>query len=169
MANPQQATATQQAQPPVQEKTVTVVINNREGIEIVQFPHRGKDNHGRVMIGDQLVLLPGLNLVDTEQLAVLMKNELFAAKFTTKIPRSLAPEQNPERMGRPVLVRGKDLPAYLPLSKLTPQEAIDIVEEANEEQLPRFKADETRESVLRAILKRIDELATGENTTAQDF
>src|SRR5690348_5746043 len=101
------------------EKTVTVVINNGSGMELVQLPHRGQDGHKRVILGDAVRFLPGVNLVDTEQLAILRKNPLFEAKFTNKIPRIAAPEQKQERVGRPFLTLGKTLPSAHPLSKLS--------------------------------------------------
>jgi hypothetical protein len=120
------------------EKTVTVVVNNREGLEIFQLPHRGSDKHGRVILGPTVTLLPGLNLLETEELAALREHPLFVKKLTLAIPKSKAPEQKAERVGRPYLEIGKELPAAYPLAKLPIPEALGLVEEANELQLAAF-------------------------------
>lgn len=138
--------------------TVTVVINNTERLEIAQLPHRGVDNHKRLLLGGVVTLLPGLNLVPTEELHVLRRNPLFEEKFTTAIPDSKAPEQRPERVGKPFLVLGKELPAKAPLAALEVPEALSMVNEANEEQLAQFFAVEVRAEVRERIKIRIDEI-----------
>jgi hypothetical protein len=152
MANPQVA---KQETDKAAERMVVVVINNRDGMEIVSMPHRGKDMHNRVMPGEEVIFMPGLNLVDAGKLSVLMKNPAFAAKFTDIIPHSLAPEQNPERVGKPILEKRGELPASRPLAKLPAEEAKALILEANEEQLPQFLKDEARDDVRLFIHERI--------------
>jgi hypothetical protein len=152
MANP-----TTEAKP--KPKTVTVVINNREGLEVAQLPHRGHDNHKRIIFGEVVTFLPGLNLVPTETLNILRQNPAFEAKFKNKIPNSRAPEQRPERVGKPILELGKELPDDdRPLSALSVPEALALVSEANEEQLASFKKGENREEVRDLVNARIEEL-----------
>lgn len=166
MANPQVAKV--EPEKPA-DKTVTVVINNREGLEIIQMPYRGKDAHGRLMPGGEVILIPGLNLVDTDKVNVLMKNELFAAKFTTILPM-LKGEEKHERAGQPILVKGPELPTKRPLSSLGDSDAVALVGEANEEQLRQFEADDLRDAVKRAIAARMKVLESkGESLTSEDF
>jgi hypothetical protein len=160
MANPQispQSSNQPQNQQP--EKTVTVVINNREALELVQLPHRGSDKHGRPMLGELLRLTAGVNLVDSTTLATLMKNELFAAKFTTKIARSPAPEQNPERVGRTVLELGPVLPASRSFAKLDGEQAQKLIEETlDTDLLEKWRSEDTRDGMRLGLQKRIDAL-----------
>ena len=173
MANTQpnktESTKPDQLVPP---RTVVCVINNREGMEIVQMPHRGSDLHKNIIMGEQVHLLPGLNLVDTATFTTLKKNKGFADRFETLIPKSNVPEQNPEKAGKPILTEGDVLPFEKPLSAVRPEVAVALVGEANLIQLEAFKLDEaglSRPAVMSAILKRIKDLNVNEENTAQDF
>jgi hypothetical protein len=164
MANPSTATATKP------QETVTVVINNREGLEVAQLPHRGTDSHKRIIFGEVVTLLPGLNLVPTETLNILRKNPVFELKFKSMIPDSRAPEQRPERVGKPILELGKELPTgsnVCPLSALPVNEALALVKEANEEQLQAFKETESREEVRKLVNKRIEEFDAASKIEAE--
>jgi hypothetical protein len=151
-------------------ETVTVIINNREGLEIIQLPHRGLDNHKRMNLGEVVTLLPGLNLVPTETLKVLRQNSAFEDKFKSRIPESKAPEQRAERVGRPILELGKELPAgdkVCPLSALSVPEALTLVKEANDEQLKSFIETEERAEVRKLINKRLEEITKASETEAE--
>lgn len=78
----------------------TVVINNREALVQGQMQPTGKDSNGVPILGPVITLLPGLNLVDSGLLAALRKNPGYEQRFATTIARSLAPEQNPEKVGK---------------------------------------------------------------------
>lgn len=111
----------------------TAVINNREALVQGQMPHKGNALGGSLMVGAVVTLVPGLNLVDSSDLAQLRKNPQFELNFTTKIPPSLALEQNPEKVGKPILevvmVASKDgkgekaleVEDKFPLQKLPPE------------------------------------------------
>ncbi len=90
----------------------TVVINNREGLVIGQLPHiapaagvRGATSQ----LGPAVVFLPGANLIDSKTLAILRENKSFELNFTTRIPASAAPEQNPEKVGKLMLMVDKSV------------------------------------------------------------
>ena len=156
-----QASAPTSSAPPV--PTVTVVVNNREGLEIVQMPHAGKDTAGVTMTGEVVSLLPGANFVPTEKLAVLLKNPAFAAKFKNKIPRGVAPEHNPENIGKPVLEKGPELPAASPLLKLSDEEAATLIAEVlTADPLRGWLKEETRPQVRKALYAQIELLQGGE-------
>lgn len=78
----------------------TIVINNREALIQGQMQPTGKDSNNVPILGPVVTLLPGLNLVDTGLLASLRKNPGYEQRFATVIQRSLAPEQNPEKVGK---------------------------------------------------------------------
>ncbi len=151
--------------PDAPEPTYTVVINNREGQDIIQLPHGAKDKHNRVMLGDLVILIPGLNLIPTRQMQIALKDSAVEAKFKTKIPRSAAPEQNPEKVGHYYLVLGPDVPVSRPLANLSVTDSIALVEEANEKQLEELLGKETREEVCRAIQERQKTLTEAEETS----
>lgn len=79
------------------------VINNREGLVQGQLQPTGKDSNGMAILGPLVTLLPGLNLVDKDKLEALRKNPTFELNFTQEIKPSPAPEQNPEKVGKPTL------------------------------------------------------------------
>jgi len=85
----------------------TVVINNREGLVQGQLQPDPKlvekMTKGSIPINRCVTLLPGANLVEAADLEALSKNPAFAKNFETLIPRSPAPEQNPEKVGKPIL------------------------------------------------------------------
>lgn len=157
MAQPIQATT---------EKTKTIVINNREALITAQMPHLKLDPNAQSKVpqlGDLVVFIPGANLVDSAKLRTLRENKAFDVLFSTKIPRSLAPEQNPEKVGKFILVAGKEVPADKPLSRLEAKEACELVTEEflSVGMLREALADEGRNEVRAAISERIKLLESG--------
>jgi hypothetical protein len=90
----------------------TAVINNREGLVQGQLQPISKNLSGAPIPYRAVTFLPGVNLIPTEELDELRKNKSFELNFTTAIQPTPAPEQNPERVGKPILevlkVKGKD-------------------------------------------------------------
>jgi len=103
----------------------TVVINNREGLvqgQLQPDPELvAKMTKGSIPINRCVTLLPGANLVEAADLEALGRNPAFAKRFETKIQRSPAPEQNPEKVGLPELqlmgVDGKLIDQTQPVPK----------------------------------------------------
>lgn len=160
MSNPQPTNkeATKEL-PPLSGRTI--VINNRESLVQGQLPHKqpGQRPDGAapmLEVGGMIQLLPGVNLVDTKDLKTLReRNPTFAALFDTIIEASPAPEQNPEKVGRPILEignEGKELPASSPLARLAPNQCKAILAETfNAALLRTWLAEETRGDVRRDI------------------
>lgn len=125
----------------------TPVINNKEALVIGQLPASGKEP------GPIVVFLPGLNLVDSKQLAVLRNNKNFDAHFKTLIPPSLAPEQTPEKVGKPILeLAGKELEDASPLAKLDKQACKLLISETlDAPMLDSWLMEETRADIARSI------------------
>lgn len=118
----------------------SAVINNREGLVQGQLQPRSRNLSGAPIPHRAVTFLPGVNLVPSEELEELRKNPTFELNFRTAIPHSPAPEQNPERVGKPVLelleVKGKDgkrvplvVDDELPLAKLEPAAVKTLVDE----------------------------------------
>jgi hypothetical protein len=147
---------------PGDDPMVTVVINNREGLEQVQLQPVGADFRGVAMLGQVVTLLPGLNLVPSSTFAAMMKNPGFAKKFETLIQRSKAPE-SPERAGRPILEvmrsvgKGGELPAKDTLAATTPDQARAMIEETFSVELlkkweySKLPSDEVRGAIAAQI------------------
>jgi hypothetical protein len=140
----------------------TIVVNNREALVIAQLPHVGKDAAGRVLVGETVKLIPGVNLVESAQLKKLRENKLFDAHFTTKIARSPAPEQNPEKVGSYVLVQLREVPERKSLEKVPDNEAVEIVKETfNVKLLERWLHEDARGEVRAMIQNQITDIARG--------
>lgn len=147
------------------------VINNREGLVQGQMQPAGVDSAGRKIIGPVVTLLPGLNLVDKKQLEELRKNPGFELNFATKIAPSPAPEQNPEKVGKPILELlqaqgkdGKDAPVEvedaLPLAKLSEKQAKLLISETLVEgTLKQWDREETRPAVRYEIAQQITKIS----------
>lgn len=154
----------------------TVVINNRENMDIYQMQPVGKDLRGVPILGPLVVLLPGANLVDSTKVDALMGkvegtlgNPGFALKFEAKIPRTPAPEQNPEKSGRPYLeflqVETKEgkkplvVDDKLPLRKLSPEIAAKLIAETLiPGTLKQWNDEESRPEVRAEINKQMAEI-----------
>lgn len=161
----------------------TAVINNREALVQGQMQPKdravGRDGQktGPLMLGKIVTLLPGVNFVDSADLEALRKNPAFEMQFSTKIPPSLAPEQNPEQVGKPILVvvetkdkDGKRRPLEVednqPLAKLTAEQCKLLISETHVESfLHQWTNEETRPDIRFEIAKRLEEIG-GKPVTA---
>lgn len=145
-------------------RTVTVVRNNLEALQVMQLPPVGKDSAGVVQIGGQVTLVPGINLVPTEDLETLLENHMNADRFKEVIPLGLAPEHNRERTGQPYLVRGKTLPAKYPLGALAEEEAKVLIKETlSDRLLQQWQREEIRPDVRAAITLQLEANSGGAN------
>lgn len=141
---------------------LTVVTNNKEALIIGQMPHLGADKAGVPQLGETVTFVPGINLIDSAKLATLRKNPAFEVMFNTLIPRSLAPEQNPEKVDKPMLVAGNELPDKSPLGKLSPKACEAIVVDTLQIPLLKQWLDEEGDNARRAVLERqIKKLSEG--------
>ena len=134
-----------------------IVLNNREGLAMCQLPHTKSASVG-LDVGRVVQLAPGANLVPEADLEVLMRNQGFARQFETLIPRSPAPEQNPEKVGKPVLemlqADGKDIVVAdeRPLAALRPDHARVLIKETLVPgMLTSWLEEETRPEVAQAL------------------
>lgn len=131
-----------------------IVTNNEERLHTIHVP--GSDGQ------ELLSLLPGTNVIRDETLRACRTNKLFDAKFSEKIQKSVAPEAVSERVGQPVLVQGKNVPAKTPLSVMDDEEALALVKDATtEDVLHLFRAGEGRSEVRAAIDDQLKLLQTG--------
>lgn len=153
MAQPQETAAP---------RTKTIVINNRESLVIGQMPLIGKDATGAPIVGEAVIFVPGLNLVDTEKLKVLRSNKQFNMNFTTKIPKTPAPEQNQEKVGEFILVAVKEVPEKAPLAKLPDAEAAQMIDETLSVPLLQGFLESEGRSELRALIQnKMTQINTG--------
>lgn len=149
-----------------------VVINNREGLVQGQLQPdpRFAAVKGGVPLNRCVTLLPGANLVPEDDLKSLLENKAFAANFTVTIPKSPAPEQNPEKVGKPILellmVDGKDgkkTPLQVeekhPLAKLKDEIALKLIEETLVPSVLRgWLNEDPRPGIRLELTKRLAEL-----------
>lgn len=138
----------------------TQVVNNCQGPHYIQCPNAGK------FPGPLVILQPGLNLIDSKQLAELRKNPGVERLFNTKIPVSKAVEADPRTFGKPMLeTRGKELEDKAPLASLPLKEAIAIIELTEDTDLLnewREVCEPTKQSdLIKALNARIKEIASG--------
>lgn len=137
----------------------TVVINNKEALVIGQMPHSGKDKSGVPQLGGIVTLIPGVNLVDTKVLKTLRENPGFELLFKTKIESSQAPEQNPEKVGKCILIASGEVEDSSPLAKLPPKACEAMIEETlSSDLLNKWLEDETRGDVRRVLFGKIKKL-----------
>lgn len=101
----------------------TQVVNNCQGPHYIQCQKVGN------LPGKLIVLSPGLNLVETKELAELRKtNKVFDELFKAKIKPSKAEEADVRSFGKPMLeVRSGELPDTSPLAKLSLDDAKAIL------------------------------------------
>lgn len=161
----------------------TAVINNREGLVIAQLPATQEDRSGRKLLAGVVTLLPGLNLVDTDEFNTLMKNPGFASHFTNKIEPGMAPEHQLERTGSPILEqvffdkKDKDnkitrtpvdfLDDKIPLANLTEPQCKVLVEQVLVgETLRAWGRAETRPAVRFLIEEQIGKISAGPGNPA---
>lgn len=132
----------------------TIVTNNKEALVIGQLPNLGKDTAGVPQLGESVSFIPGVNLVKSEVLATLRKNPSFELNFKTKIESSPAPEQNPEKVGKFILVVGKEVEDKSPLVKLTEKACEGIITETFTSKMLRSWLDEEGRAEVRAMIER---------------
>jgi hypothetical protein len=150
----------------------TVVINYNQGLVQGQMPHVMPKQAGSTpQLGQVITLLPGLNLVDSKVLETLRKNAAFDQHFKTKIERSLAPEQNPECVGKFILEVdksvGKDgqVDDEAPLAKLPYEQCKSMIRECfATDMLEKWLKEEGRPDVRRDIANQIEMMKTGNNS-----
>lgn len=149
-----------------------VVINNRESLVQVQPQPTIYNKQGAPVPGEAITLLPGVNFVETELLKKLRENPLFDAHFKNKIPRSKAPEQNPEKVGLATLElvevpegkEGKKVPLLVgDVNPIAGIKDITVVQAILEETLvegvlAEWAEQDSRSDVKQAIHRRIKEL-----------
>lgn len=149
----------------------TVVINNKEALVQGQLQPTMRNAQGAPVVGKCVTLLPGANLVASAEVEELLKNPQFKACFTTKIPYSKAPEQNPEKVGQPILEflevdAGKDggkkplqVEDSAPLAKLKPEVVKVLVDEVLAASILRgWLREEVRPDVAHLLNLRIARL-----------
>lgn len=144
------------------------IINNQQGLDLIhvppkyQRPERGaKETTIAPPLGPLVRLVPGMNLVDSDVVKELRKNPGFDAKFSTVIEASPAPEQNPECVGKFMLVQGIEVDEKAPLAKLTLAAAKAMIGETFvASMLQDWIAEETRPIVRRALDSQIKQLST---------
>lgn len=148
----------------------TVVINNKEGMIVGQLPHtlpkeKGEKGSNLPTIGEQVVFMPGANLVNSEVLKVLRANKTFELNFSSMIPPSEAPEQNPEKVGRPILVVVREVEDKSPLEKIkSAKECESIIKEMFLTDVLQRWLDEEGRSEVRAIIEvQLRAIRTGES------
>ncbi len=144
-------------------KNVVLLINNQERIELVGIPGNETSFLGTEISSQRgRGLLPGVNFVDPEQLVACRVNKLFDAKFTNKIPKSLAREANQEIFGKVMLIQGREVPAASPLKPFSSTEAVELVEQINDEELVITLIEaEARDDVRAKLRSRLTLLRTG--------
>jgi len=134
----------------------SIVVWNKESQHIGQLPHGAKTTAGIPQPGGIVIFLPGVNLVDSEALATLRKNPGFDQLFTLKIPPSAAPEQAPEKVGKPhmeLLADGLDDNA--PLAKLKPKDLEKVIGETfNENLLKEWMMGEDMAKPVRKLIEQ---------------
>ena len=162
----------------------TAILNNKEGLVVLQLPSTQKDRQGRDLIAGVVTLLPGLNLVDTDTMKALREgNEGVRRHFETKIEPGMAPEHQLERTGRFILEqvyfdkKDKDgkvtrvpvdsLDDALPLAKLTEEQCKQLVDEVLVgEMLQGWGRAETRPAVRFLIEKQIQKITASPGNPA---
>lgn len=144
------------------ELTKTIVINNKEALVLAQMPYLDKDKQGRIIAGEIVRFIPGVNVVDAATLKMLRENKNFDDLFKTRIARSPAPEQNPEKVGSVILVSVCDVPEKQQLKAVAENKAVELVAETfTVDLLDQWIKDEDRGSVRAAIENQKKILATG--------
>lgn len=145
------------AEKPAAGTTSVILINNQARLELIQQP--GSDK--------MLQITTGLNLMKPEDLRALRENPAFDVKFTTKIVASRAKEAEFLKVGLFMLEQGKEVPANAPFSKLADQEARELVDRINDEDLlEELLRREGRSEIRAAMEERKKFLKTGSITEA---
>lgn len=150
----------------------TILLNNQERPIVSQFRANippGAGPAAALVPGEQLMLVPGINIVSTDKLAKLRaESPMFAQMFTDKIvpDKGHAPEgPSYERMGKlklEVLVE-KDVDPKSPFSKLKdPALVTRIIRDTYDEGLLKLWVQSNGNDNVRAeIYKQLEYVRTG--------
>lgn len=137
------------------------VLNNCQGPHYLQ--HNSQD--GGKTLGSLVVLHPGMNLIDTKELATLRKNPGVEMLFTTKIKPTKAPEANVAKFHLPMLqVVGKELKDGLnPFDGLSLDESKAIISATeNTDALDEWlRPQKSGSELAKAISERLKEITSG--------
>jgi hypothetical protein len=134
------------------------ITNNEERVRQIRLPAPTPPQGSKAgdLIGPLLILPPGLSLVKKEVWDQAKANPNVAVLLKMAIPPSPAPEANPERVGRMILVEGQVVPDESPLRGLKPVQAMEMVTETlDTTTLRAWLTDEARAEVRKAIEKQI--------------
>ena len=113
---------------PVPKTTAVLVLNNREAAHGIQLAGE-KGAGGVIRPGPLLQLVPGWNIVDAVQWEAAKKNSMVQVYMRERIAASKAPEQNPECVGKRMLVEGPVVDPSDPLGGMEQEKAVEIVGE----------------------------------------
>jgi hypothetical protein len=147
------------APPPAKkEPQVTPVLVNRESMVHIQL--KGKTNaKGVHQHGPLMILLPGMNFVETEKWEQAKENEVVLSMLTDPILPSRSPEQNPERVGHPILEERAPVSKDNPLAALSEKDAVVMVGEVFDvATLNKLADQETRPQVGAALKSQIGKI-----------
>jgi hypothetical protein len=139
------------------------VVNNCQGPHYVQLPHlREKDKPLRA--GGLVILQPGLNLVETKQLAEMRKNPGFDELFKLTVKPSKTETADPTKFGKRFLeVVGKELEDKAPLAKLSFEEARGVIAQTLSTDLLAdwMKTTKPGDPLVKVLSDRAKELTSG--------
>lgn len=143
------------------------VTLNEERVRLIRLRSTNASSKGSsVEIGDLIQLSPGLNLVPKDKWDKAKENPALALLLKTAIPASPAPEANPERVGRMIIVEGKELPDESPLKGLSAAAAKDMITETLDTTLLKsWLPDEGRAEVRKAIERQITTIEQPKDST----
>jgi len=145
------------------------VINNCQGPHYIQGQSISKPGE-KPVAGPLLILRPGLNLVETKDLAERRKaNPSFDGLFKAKVKPSKVETADPRKFGRPMLeVVGKAVSDQTPFRNdkgedlsLEECEGIIALIEDTDTLSALLKSEKSGEPRARAISARLKEIASG--------
>lgn len=142
-----------------------IVQNNNGGMFTIQLPGPGPTPEQKavgeytVQLGSAIDLSPGQNMVDHDLWEQAKKNPTVKKAMKERVPRSTAPEQDQQLVGRFRLVEGPSVADEAPLAKMKPAAALHLIEETlNTNTLAEWLEAESREEIRKAIQAQIDEI-----------
>lgn len=142
-----------------------ILQNNNGGIVTIQLPgpkpspeQKALGDH-TVQLGKQVDLSPGQCMIDARDWNEAKKNPTVKAMLRERVPKSSAPEQAQELVGRYRIVEGPEVPDESPLAKMKPTEVLHMVEETlSVDTLGEWLRTEERPELRKAIQAQIDEI-----------
>jgi hypothetical protein len=145
------------------------VLNNCHGPHYIQGQPVDKGGAKKVA-GPLLILKPGLNLVDTKDLAERRKvNKSFDDLFKMTVKPTKVETADPSKFGRKMLeVVGKELDDAAPLAKLSFEEASGVIAMTADTDLISdwMKSTKPGDPLVKVLSDRAKELSTSINTAA---